>query len=140
MIEYNRKPHILGKIILRGTKTICCFQVGNVISDYFDVPSSVRQGTILGPLMFLLLLDDTDEFFQEVKTINFANDKKDAVILIIDKPEDTTKLQKAFVNWCVINSLGLNISKCKIMTFHIDENQLHQIIISMVSESTGLTR
>lgn len=93
-------------------------RVGNAQSELFNVPSSVGQGTILGPLMFLVLFDDSDDGLVDVKTFNFADDKK--ITIIVKTPEDAAKLQKAidgFVNWCDTNSLKLNTSKCKIMTF-----------------------
>lgn len=92
--------------------------VGNDNSNKFKVPSSVGQGSILGPLLFLIFFDDSDNGLELVNTYNFADDKK--IATIVSKPCETINLQKAitkFSEWCDNNDLEMNISKCKIMTF-----------------------
>lgn len=92
--------------------------VANDISNQFNVPSSVGQGSILGPLLFLIFFDDSDNGLELVNTYNFADDKK--IAAIVTKPCETINLQKAitkFSEWCANNHLEMNISKCKIMTF-----------------------
>lgn len=92
--------------------------VGNDISNKFEVPSSVGQGSILGPLLFLIFFDDSDNGLELVNSYNFADDKK--IAAIITNPSDTINLQNAitkFTEWCANNHLEMNISKCKIMTF-----------------------
>lgn len=51
-------------------------RVGNSDSESFDVPSSVGQGTILGPLFFLVFFDDSDTNLGSSTAYNFADDKK----------------------------------------------------------------
>lgn len=80
--------------------------------------SAIGQGTILGPLFFLGFFNDSDSKDPEIRTFNFADDKKLAVI--VKSVQDTLKLQKAideFSQWCRDNHLELNTDKCKIMTF-----------------------
>lgn len=92
--------------------------VGNDTSNKFEVPSSVGQGSILGPLLFLIFFNDSDDGLELVSPYNFADDKK--IAAIVAKPGDTITLQNAitkFAEWCENNYLEMNISKCKIMTF-----------------------
>ena len=87
-------------------------------SDAFEVPSSVGQGTVLGPLFFSAFFNDSDSSDDATVSFNFADDKKKAHIIV--KPEDSIILQKSideFLSWCKRNGLELNISKCCVMTF-----------------------
>lgn len=52
-------------------------RVGSTVSDDFNVPSSVGQGTILDPLRFLVFFDDSD------KIITFSQRKKQLNSIII---------------------------------------------------------
>lgn len=99
-----------------------CVKVNDVKSEIFDVLSGVGQGTILGPLLFLVFFDDSDDtsFDDEngIKICNFADDKKKACM--IHNRFDSEKLQKSidkFIEWCDKNDLEVNISKCKIVSF-----------------------
>lgn len=93
-------------------------------SKPFDVLSGVGhgQGTILGPMFFLVLFDDSDvpddNECDNLISSKFADDKKKA--LIIRKPSDTLVLQRSidrFMKWCEENFLDPNNSKCKIISF-----------------------
>lgn len=71
-------------------------------SETFDVPSGVGQGTILGPLLFLIFFNDSDNNLPEgVESSNFADDKK--LTMIVKNEDDARKLQiaiDAFIAWC----------------------------------------
>lgn len=93
-------------------------RVGLAASECFSVPSSVGQGSILGPVMFLVFFDDSDDDSGDTSVFNFADDKK--VAKVINNASDANELQRAidrFINWCKKNGLEVNISKCKIITF-----------------------
>lgn len=63
-------------------------------SEPFNVPSSVGQGSILRPLLFLMFFDDSDEdTADQAIALNFADDKK--LMRIIKSVEDTHILQNA---------------------------------------------
>lgn len=53
--------------------------VGCSKSETFNIPSSVVQDTILSPLLFLALSDDSDERNGSTKAFNFADDKKNCI-------------------------------------------------------------
>lgn len=95
-----------------------CVKINNIKSDGFNVPSSVGQGTIIGPLLFLVFFDDSDMSSTDINSFNFADDSKGACV--IKNRFDTIKLQSAidkFINWCSTNRLEVNANKCKIISF-----------------------
>ena len=100
-------------------------RVSSEISESFDVPSSVGQGTVLGPLFFSAFFNDSDSNDDPTASFNFADDKKIAHIIV--KPEDSIVLQNSidkFLIWCKKNGLELNISKCVVMTFSHRRNPI----------------
>lgn len=103
-----------------------CVRVGASISDTFDVPSSVGQGSVLGPMLFLIFFDDSDDGIVDSLVWNFADDKR--IAQVIRKPNDTALLQKSidhFLSWCDKNGLSVNAMKCKIMTYSLKTITLH---------------
>lgn len=67
-------------------------KVGSALSDEFDAHSAIGQGTILGPLLFLIFFNDSDGVNYNGKAFNFADDKKRA--MIIKDIADTEILQQ----------------------------------------------
>lgn len=98
-------------------------KVGHAISGKFVVHSSVGLGTVLGPLLFLIFFNDSDVRIDSL-TLSFADDKKifqqikGALMILQDS------INK-FVDWCNANGLGINMLKCKIMTYSLQRITLH---------------
>ena len=81
-------------------------------------PSGVPQGSHLGPLLFVLFINDIIDCFKYAKFLCFADDLK--CYLAISSPEDCLKLQSDLARlnrWCEINAMDLNIVKCNAMSF-----------------------
>lgn len=100
-------------------------KIGQSLSELFDVTSGVGQGTILGPLLFLMFFNDSDHILPDINYYNFADDKK--ISNLVKSESDAMKLQSAiniFFNWCSENKLNVNKSKCKIMSFSLKRQVL----------------
>ena len=93
-------------------------QIGNQNSSPFSVTSGVPQGSILGPLFFLIFFDDLQNQLSETRCIQYADDTVIFVahedVKTIEKilNDELRKLQGYFRN----NELVLNLKKGKTET------------------------
>ena len=74
--------------------------------------SGVPQGTVLGPVLFLILMSDIDKDISESKVVSFADDTR--IYHQIDSDDSTNQLQidlNKMYNWSVTNNMLFNASK-----------------------------
>ena len=64
--------------------------MGEVVSDWKDVLSGVPQGSVLGPLLFIIFINDLPDVVKSLCKL-FADDTK--LIATISNPNDLTILQ-----------------------------------------------
>lgn len=83
----------------------------------FNATSGVPQGSILGPLLFNIFVNDIVNEIQ-VSFLIYADDLK--IYTAISSLEDCTLLQHSLLNisnWCIKNKLMLNVLKCNVMSY-----------------------
>lgn len=86
----------------------------NCLSRDVKVTSGVPQGSHLGPLLFLLFVNDISLCFIYSRFLMFADDVK--IYMSVGEKEDCSRIQSdldRMWEWCEINRLALNLSKCK---------------------------
>ena len=88
-----------------------------------DVLSGVPQGSVLGPLLFVIFINDLDDTVSQLTTIlkKFADDTKLGKKVSTD--EDRQELQDALdklCEWADKWGMEFNVSKCKVM--HMGHN------------------
>ena len=91
--------------------------MGGVLSEPLEVWSGVPQGSVLGPILFLIFINDLLEnisslgklFADDAKIYRQIKSREDARIL----QEDLIKLQEWSRKWL----LQFNEDKCKVMHF-----------------------
>ena len=90
----------------------------NFISNPIYATSGVPQGSHLGPLLFIIFINDITTIIKNVELLLFADDLKlcKSIKTIHDKIDLQESLDILY-NWCVTNDLNLNIQKCKSITF-----------------------
>ena len=93
-------------------------RVYNELSDPRIVTSGVPQGSILGPLLFSLFINDLPDIFKS-PCLMYADDLK--LWRTIETSSDHDCLQQdlnALTDWSVANKLPINFSKCKTLRIH----------------------
>lgn len=87
-------------------------------SSSIYVSSGVPQGSILGPLLFVLFINDISSCFMNCKFLLYADDLK--VYRVVRSIEDCNQIQQDLDRlsfYCSSNKLKLSLPKCKSITF-----------------------
>lgn len=95
-----------------------CVLYKNFLSNFISVPSGVPQGSHLGPILFLLFINDLPRCINNSNLLMYADDVK--LFLSSNNLNSCKDLQddlNNFYKWCHRNVMSLNLSKCKVMTY-----------------------
>ena len=100
-------------------------RVGDVLSREIFATSGVPQGSHLGPLLFLLFIDDIRQVLLNSEFLLFADDLK--IYKCVSSLSDSLSLQSdldRLSEWCLLNHMELNISKCHVLRLSRCKNPL----------------
>lgn len=100
------------------TKRTAYVKVGTAYSHRYEIASGVPQGSHLGPLIFILFINDLSTLLQS-DHLFYADDLK--LYRSIQASSDCGVLQadiNTLLCWCSRNGMLVNKSKCKVISFH----------------------
>ena len=123
-VPHNVLLHKLWSIGIRGClwswfQSYLCSRlqtvsINNQLSNYLPVVSGVPQGSILGPLLFLVFINDLPTYINTAKLLLFADDTK-----CYSTPSSSSHLQKdidSLYQWSMLN-ISFNSSKTSYLRF-----------------------
>ena len=105
---------------LKGRKQ--CVNIKGKHSTFLEIKAGVPQGSILGPILFNIFLNDIIEIFEHAKIINFADDNTlsrhaKTIECLIQYLENDSELA---INWFLENHMIANPDKFKTIVIKKD--------------------
>lgn len=113
---------IRGDLFRWFTSYVLCRSQSVVLNGYSSswvyIPSGVPQGSLLGPLLFVIFINDIGSCLLNSKFLLFADDMK--IFKVVNNTSDAILLQEDLDRldaYCLANKLELNVSKCFYINF-----------------------
>ena len=112
-------------------------QVGNIKSTMKQVSTGVPQGSIVGPLLFNICINDIVKASSKFAFILYADDTTLNSTLDLFG-NDTEEIQNSVISelkkvfkWLDVNKLCLNVSKSKFMLFQMPQKRVPHLLFSI---------
>ena len=109
-------------------------QIQDAQSSQIGINIGVPQGSILGPFLFLVFVNDLPNCSDSFNFITYADDTTLISTINHQFVDDTNSLNTELNNvykWLCTNKLSLNISKTKSLIFHTPHRQITPPVITI---------
>ena len=96
------------------------------MSEWLPVLSGVPQGSVLGPLLFIVFINDIDEAVEGASLYKFADDTK--MLRVVNSEEDQENMQmnlESLMSWANSWQMQFNADKCKVIHFGTKNKGFH---------------
>ena len=103
-------------------------EINGTCSNLLSIGKGVPQGSFLGPLLFIIFINDIHRSSKEFKFITYADDTTLFSSLSSFIPDSNRSMANAsetinseinkVTDWLIVNKLSLNVNKTKFMVFH----------------------
>jgi Reverse transcriptase (RNA-dependent DNA polymerase)/Endonuclease-reverse transcriptase len=139
---FDKVPHkrLLSKLrsygvsnaIISWIKGFLCYRkqqvkINGKLSNWMDVSSGIPQGSVLGPFLFVVYINDLPQLCEtDSNLFLFADDTK--MYKYIQEEVDCESLIKCcqnIYNWCNKWLMKLNIDKCKVLTITRSKTEIN---------------
>ena len=107
--------------------------INNILSSPRRINCGIPQGSILGPCLFILYINDLPSALDYCKPVLFADDT--SILGTGSSADPLYKSIQADVNkltyWLNINKLVINATKTELMEFHNSQKRIHHCTIDI---------
>ena len=112
--------------------------IGGAPSSWSDVTNGIPQGSVLGPTLFLIYINDLPDVVKSMVKL-FAHDTK--LYSVVNNQQEAEELQTDLDNigmWSEKWQLNFNIGKCKNMHIgKINENEQRESYMTKITRDVA---
>lgn len=114
-VRFNLSKNLTQLIMSFLSKRLQRVFFNNSLSSWANVTSGVPQGSVMGPILFCMVVDDLTPACHNSTYYKYADDLT-ILNVMYDSDQDNLQLEiDNVVNWCKTKNLDLNLSKCNVM-------------------------
>ncbi len=112
-----------------------CVDIDSTKSEVKNITTGVSQGWILGPLLFIIYINDIANASKLPNFIIYADDTtlETNILIVIREPNNTSiegkiNFELHLINESLqLNKLSLNINKSKFIIFHMSQKTINHL-------------
>lgn len=111
------------------TNRMQAVRIGATLSTYRPVTSGVPQGSVLGPLLFCIVVAGLRPLYEDTRLIKYVDDTTICCPLYRDRTNDyITKEHQHILEWSAKNGFKINLKKCKCILFKKSQDDLNVLL------------